>query len=168
SSGRTSTSRSISPSPSNRLAAKGRRPEPVFALSLALGPPRARSPISDPDPGCRERSTEFRDLLAYPRERRVVVRVLDGPIDPRGDQRHLALGHAARRDRRRAETDAARIERLARIVRHRVVVALDARLVKRLRRGLAVDAARRHVDQNQVIVGAAGDQPKTALAERFG
>ena len=39
-------------------------------------------------------------------------------------------------------------------------------LVQRASGGLARDAARRHVDQDQVVVGAAGDQAETARRER--
>ena len=51
---------------------------------------------------------------------------------------HRVLAHPARRDRRRADAHARRVERLARVERHGVVVEDDARLVERLRATLPV------------------------------
>ena len=71
-----------------------------------------------------------------PRERGVVAPVVPPLVDPAGDRAHLGRAHPARRDRRRADAEAGRVERLARVERDRVVVGDDAGAVERLRGGL--------------------------------
>ena len=92
----------------------------------------------------------------------------DGLVHPRGDLRHVLLGQTAGGQRRRAQPDAGRAPRLARVERHGVEVQLDAGRVQRLGGRLAVDALVGQVDQDQVVVGAAGDQVEAALVERGG
>src|SRR5205814_663838 len=76
--------------------------------------------------GCGEAASQLADLAAHAGVDRGVGRRLGDGVHPRGDLAHLRLLHAAAGDRRRAEADARRIERLARVERHGVVVALEA------------------------------------------
>ena len=71
---------------------------------------------------------------------------------------HLRLAHAARRDRGRADADAARHHRRVLIEGDGVLVDGDAGLVERGLGDLAGDALREHVHEHQVIVGAAADE----------
>ena len=83
------------------------------------------------------------------------------------EQLGFELLHAARRHRRRADADAARDERLLRVVRHRVLVDRDVRLAER---GLGVapgQVLRAQVDQEEMAVGAPGDDAKAALVHDF-
>ena len=68
----------------------------------------------------------------------------------------MLLAQAAGGDRGRADPDAGRVERLALVERHRVVVRLDARPVQRLGGRLAADALGGEVHQDQVVVRPAG------------
>ena len=78
------------------------------------------------------------------------------------------FAHAARRDRRRADADAARDHRRILIERDRVLVDRDAGLAERRLGHLAGDALREDVDQHQVIVGAAADQAEAGGRQRRG
>ena len=89
----------------------------------------------------------------------------DDGVHPRGDLAHLGFGHAAAGDRWGTEADAGRVERLARIERDGVVVELDARGVERAGGDLAGDALGGEVGEDQVVVGAAGDERPAALDE---
>ena len=93
---------------------------------------------------------------AMRRDQRLVARRRDDLIHPGGEPLHLGAAHAARGDRGRADAEARRIERLARIERDRVVVGDDAGAIERLGGGLAGDVLAREIDKHQVVVGAAG------------
>ena len=75
---------------------------------------------------------------------------------------HFVGAHAAGRQRRRADADAGRVHRLALVVGDHVLVDGDAAVAERFFGLLAGDAQRGHVDQHQVVVGAAADQPQAA------
>ena len=77
----------------------------------------------------------------------------------------LGLAEAAGGDRRRADAQAAGDKRRARIVRHRVLVDGDVGAAQRRIGRLAGDALLDQVDQEQVIVGAAGDDVVAARDE---
>ena len=83
-----------------------------------------------------------------------------------------ASAHAAGRQGRGADADARRIQRRPRVEGNHVLVDGDARRVERLLGQLARQAARGHVHQQQVIVGAAGHQaeaqPLQFLGQRLG
>ena len=76
-----------------------------------------------------------------------------------------ALGflEATRGDRRRADAQAGGHERRSRIVRHRVLVDRDVRAPERGFRVLAGDVLADQVDEEQVVLGAAGDDLVAAL-----
>ncbi len=83
--------------------------------------------------------------------------------------RHLGLLHAACRQRRRAETNAARAQRRVRIVGNHLFVDRQARVVERFLGDAAVDAERLdRVDDHEVILGATGDERATALLQLLG
>jgi hypothetical protein len=101
-------------------------------------------------------------------ERGLVVlrRSGDRLVHPGGDRGHVLLAQAAGGDGGRADPQTGRVERLARVERHRVVVRLDAGPVQRLGGRLAADALGRQVDQDQVVIGTAGDQVEAAGQQR--
>ncbi len=76
------------------------------------------------------------------------------------------FAHAARRHRRRAEPDAARHHRRILIERNRVLVDGDAGGAERRLGDLAGDALREHVDEHDVIVGAAADDAEAGGLHR--
>ena len=113
----------------------------------------------------REHPAQLLDFRFHHAERGIVVRRGQRARDELADLVHLALAHAARRDRRRADADAARRHRRVRIERDRVLVDRDAGLAERRFGDLAGEAAREHVDQHQMVVGAAADEPEPAADE---
>src|SRR3990172_1440145 len=116
----------------------------------------------------REGPAELTDLRPHAAGDLLVVGGGDHFVHPGGELAHLRFLHAARGDGRRADADAAGAERLARVVGDGVVVADDAGTVERLRGLLPEDTLVRQVDQDQVIVGAAGDEPEAALQQLGG
>ncbi len=86
--------------------------------------------------------------------------VFERARDELADDVHLGFAHAARGDRRRADADAARDHRRILIEGDGVLVDRDAGLAERGLGDLAGDALREHVDEHQVVVGAAADQPE--------
>src|SRR5580693_8243020 len=74
--------------------------------------------------GHREAGQQVTDLARDPLDGGLVVlgRRDDRLVHPRRDLRHVLLAQAAGGDGRGAEPDAGRVERLARVERHRVVV----------------------------------------------
>src|SRR3546814_6897334 len=70
---------------------------------------------------------------------------------------------AARGDRGRADAQAGGDEGLLRVVGHRVLVDGDVGLAQRGLRVLAGDALADHVDQHQVVLGAAGNDAVAAV-----
>ena len=72
--------------------------------------------------------------------------------------------HAAGRQGGGADADAAGVERLALVEGDHVLVDGDAGAVEGCLGDLAGQAQRRHVDQHQVVVGAAADEPEAAGA----
>ncbi len=78
---------------------------------------------------------------------------------------HLVFAHAAGGDGGSANADATRAEGLARVVGDGVVVADDPRPVQRLGGLLSDDLFVREVHQDQMGVGAAGDEVEAPLQE---
>ena len=81
---------------------------------------------------------------------------------------HVLGAQAAGGERGRAEPDAGRVERRPRVERDRVVVADEPRPLERLGGGPPADALAGEVDEQQVVVGAAGDEVEPALDQRGG
>ena len=75
---------------------------------------------------------------------------------------------SARGQRGRADPHPGRVEGLARVVGHRVVVDDDPGPVEGLRRRLARHVLGGEVDEDQVVVGAAGDQVEAARQQPVG
>ena len=73
---------------------------------------------------------------------------------------HLRLAHAAAGDRRRADADAARDHRRVLIEGIAFLLTVMPGLAERRLGDLAGEPAREDVDEHQVIVGAAADQPE--------
>ena len=122
----------------------------------------------DQQAGRRELRAQLADLAGDPsRARDASAGAADDLRHPRRDLLHLRL-LMPRLVTPRADPDPRRIERLARIERDRVVVELDAGDVERLRGDLAGDVLRREVGEDQVVVGATGDQREALLDHRRG
>src|SRR5579875_1260359 len=73
-------------------------------------------------------------------------------VDPRGNLAHFARPHAARSYGRAAEPNTTRIDRLAWIVRHLVLVASYTRAVLFLRSLFTCYAIVAHVYEDKVII----------------
>ena len=101
------------------------------------------------------------DDVARPRSRSRAARTAassrwpDRVDDHPRDRAHLVGPEAARRRRRRARAGSRTRCSAARVERDRVLVDGDADLVEERLGLLAGDAERRHVDEHQVVVGAA-------------
>ena len=98
------------------------------------------------------------DFSANHAQRAIVVRRLQRAREELADDVHLGFAHAARRDRRRADADAARDHRRILIERDRVLVDRDARLAQRRLRHFAGDPLGEDIDEHEVVVGAAADE----------
>lgn len=88
--------------------------------------------------------------------------------NPAGQRRHLANAEAPRGNRGRADANSARDERRLRIVRHRILVHCDVRGTQRGFGVLVRDALVDQVDEEQMGVGTARDDPVTAGDEDRG
>ena len=148
------------------------RPATSFAGWGAHSGSRLRSlrcrlrPAARPAPGTvrTESNTSPRML----RVQRVVVGRLERGDDPAADALHLADPHAAGGQGRRADANARGVHRLALVEGDHVLVDRDAAAVEHFFGLLAAQAQRGDVDQHQVVVGAAADQPHAAGQQRLG
>ena len=114
----------------------------------------------------REGGGQLLDLRLDPRQRSL-VRVGERAVDQLGHPHHFGRAHAARRERRCAEPDAAGDERRLRIVGNGVLVHRDAGLVEHLLGDLPGEVLGPEIDQHQVGVGAAGHDGEAALDQRL-
>ena len=126
--------------------------------------PAARSARAQPYTGKR-RQISF-DRRACLCDDGFVVRVGRARPLSSGELRDLRFLEATRRDRGRADADAAGDHRRARIVRHRVLVDRDVSTAERGVRFLARHVLVGQVDQEQMVVGAAGDDLDSRVAGR--
>ena len=131
-------------------------------------PERLAEALSDDDAGRGKLRAQLADLAGDLLVQAGVGGRAHDRVHPRGDLAHLGFLHAAAGDAGGAEADAARVERLARVERDGVVVELDAGGVERLRGDLAGDVLGREVGEDEVVVGAAGDEVEAALEQRLG
>jgi hypothetical protein len=104
-----------------------------------------------------------RHFAAHARQHGFVVRGIEHVGDQVGDLLGLDLGEAARGHRRRADADAAGDEGLLRIVRDRVLVDGDVGAAQDRFGFLAGDVLGLQVDQEDVRLGAAGNDAQAAL-----
>lgn len=111
---------------------------------------------------------ELGDLGADFPDLRFVVDVGDHAVDPAGDLVHLLVPEAARGRRRRADAHAAGDHRAEGLKRDGVAVDGDAGLVERDLRLFAGHAFAGQVDEDQVVVGAAGDEAEAFLHHLLG
>ena len=123
-------------------------------------------------PGALTRRPESaRRSPAPPRARasdgRLVAHAVEHVGDPVADLPRLRFPEAAGRDRRRADAQAARHERRPRVVRHGVLVDRDVRAPERRVGILARVVLADQVEQEQVVVGAAGDDAVAAVLQRL-
>ena len=116
----------------------------------------------------RELPAQLFDFGLHRCERASVVGRGEHARDELGDLIHLGFAHAARGHRRRAEADAAGHHRRILIEGDRVLVDGDAGLAERGLGDLAGDALREHVDEHDVVVGAAADDAEAGGCERRG
>jgi hypothetical protein len=79
---------------------------------------------------------------------------------------HLRFAHAARGDGRRADTDAAGDHRRILVERDRVLVHGDARLAERRFGDFPGQTLGEHVDEHEMVVGAAAHEAKPVAAQR--
>jgi len=93
-------------------------------------------------------------------DRTLIVGRREHTRDQLADLVHLGFAHSARGHRGRADTDAAGHHRRVLIERNRVLVDGNTGLAKRRFRHLAGQSFREHVDQHQVVVGAAAHEPE--------
>lgn len=101
-----------------------------------------------------KRAAKFFDLCANFRDGSVIACVLDNVVNKPSNTLHFVWAHAARRQRRCAEANAARVERFAGVKGHGVIVANDASAVQRLRRDFSGHVLGAQIDENQMIVCA--------------
>jgi hypothetical protein len=85
--------------------------------------------------------------------------------DPDSDLLHFWLAHSSGGDRGAAQADSARFHRGQWIEGDGIFVDRDAGAVEGFFRVGAGDAARVDFDQEQVIVGAAGNDPESLLGD---
>src|SRR5215218_4082401 len=125
------------------------------------------SPLADLHPFGVEGKfqAERLDVLLYRGQRALVIHVRQCTDDELADLIHRGFTHAARGDRRRADADAAGDHGRILVEWNRVLVDGDARLAERRLRDLPGEAAREHVHQHEVVVGAAADQTEAAGGE---
>src|SRR5882724_6503372 len=111
-------------------------------------------------------------FATYLRLRRGIAETAEHAVDEGGNLRHLGLAHAARGHGRRAQTHPARDHGPLGVEGDAVLVHGDPRPIERFLRVLAGDALGRQVDEEEMGVGAAGDQPvaegQHGLGERLG
>src|SRR5690606_28512936 len=121
----------------------------------------------------REGVAEGADFLADLRfDSGIPFRILGQGVqdtqDEVADLLELGLAEAASRSGRGAQTDAGGDEGLLRIVRDGVLVAGQARALQGDFGCLAGHALGAQVDQDEMAVGAAGDDPQAALLQHLG
>ena len=80
---------------------------------------------------------------------------------------HFAFFHAARRQGRRANADAARFHGWVSVERNGVLVDGDARLVQRFLRLASQHAFGKDIDQHEMRVGAAGNDAEAFRRQRI-
>lgn len=99
------------------------------------------------------------DACEGARGREVAVRASSPRAPPAGthDARKIVLAEAAARQRRRAHADAGRVDR-RRVARHRVLVHGQARCLAHALDARAIDARGPQVDEEEVVVRAAGHE----------
>src|SRR5690606_13998829 len=116
----------------------------------------------------RELPALLRHALAHPGKDGLVLGCIEYVADPVGQRRAVVLAIAAGSDRRRADAKARGDEGLLRIVGHGILVDRDMGLAQRFLGRLAGDRLADHVDQHQVVFGAAGDDAVAALDDHPG
>ena len=94
--------------------------------------------------------------------------MLENGGNPRAELLHFRFFHAAGCDGCRADPDAGRDERTLGIKRDGVLVADDTCIVQRRRCHLARDARSLDINEEKVIVGAAGDQTEPFILQHLG
>ena len=101
-------------------------------------------------------------LDAHCVERIDVTRPLERPNDQTADFLHLRLAHPARGDRGRSDANSRRHHGLAGIERDHVLVGRDAGSLESDLRGLAGRVPSHQGEQEEVVVGATGDDLEAA------
>src|SRR6266446_5095075 len=101
---------------------------------------------------------QFADALAHLGERVQVLDVHQHLADHVGDGGHLWLAHSPGGYGRRAEPDAAGLERRAGLEWNRVLVNRDTGFVKHRLAFLAAKAARAYINKHQMVVRAPTDE----------
>src|SRR5699024_9040775 len=93
---------------------------------------------------------------------------IDDVADPAGNRGHVVLLETTRGAGRCTNAQAAGDERRTRVVGHGVLVGGDVGPAQRFFRGFAGDAFVDQADQDEVVVGAAGDDVEAAVHEYVG
>ena len=111
---------------------------------------------------------ESHDFFADLGESSIVVLSLDSAVDDAGHFASVFFVEATSRDSRRTETDTGRVHRLARIERNRRTAAGDADLFHGHFGFLTGNTLRSHIDNDEVVVGTATNNPVTELLHFIG
>src|SRR5581483_7906863 len=115
----------------------------------------------------RELVGQFGNFSADAVEGRIVIALLERLRDPGSNLAHLRLLHAARGECRRAHADAGGLEGRIRIPGNRVLVHRDPGLAQCSLGVGAENALLEDIDEHEVIVRTARDQPEAGCLQTF-
>ena len=111
--------------------------------------------------------TEFGDLAANVRQDSLVFGVRKSLDDPLADLVHLVNAHRSRGQCGCTNSNAAWIHWFSFVIRNHVLVNRDAAFTQRILSDRSANPFGRHIDQDEVIVGATADQRKATFLQCF-
>src|SRR5262249_23334303 len=112
-----------------------------------------------------KRLSEFEDLLANALKAGRVIAFPQRPGDPTPYLPHFRFLHSARRQGRRTDADAARLEGRIGVEWYRVLIYRDAGFTQRFFSFAAQHALRENVHQHEMGVSASGDDAEASSGQ---